>query len=107
MTTSFYEKADLENWLKPNIMYTDYGDLFEAIFEHLVSNDISFVVTDSNDRMIGVSLNLDAHNEPEVEITSQLGVVFEFLEFVEGPIRYEHTNVYKMYNFLKKKKKMF
>lgn len=87
MTTSFYEKADLENWLKPNILYTDYGDLFESIFEALIEKGLSFIVTDASGRMVGVSLNLDAHDEPQVEITSQLVKVFEFLEFVEGPIR--------------------
>lgn len=92
MTISFFEKADLENWLKPNILYTDYGDIFEAIFEELVSKDISFIVTDLNGRMVGVSLNLDAHDEPEVIINSQLTKVFEFLEFVEGPIRYDSNS---------------
>lgn len=87
MTRSFFEKADLENWLKPHIKYTDYGDIFEAIFDDLVEKDISFVVMDAQDRMVGVSLNMDAHNEPEVNITSSLSIVFEFLEFVEGPIR--------------------
>lgn len=87
MTRSFFEKADLENWLKPDIKYTDYGDLFESIFDDLVEKDISFVVLDAQDRMVGVALNMDAHNEPEVEITSLLSIIFEFLEFVEGPIR--------------------
>lgn len=89
MTRSFFEKADLENWLKPLIKYTDYGDLFEEIFDDLVEKDISFVVMDQQDRMVGVALNMDAHNEPEIEITSSLSIIFEFLEFVEGPIRYE------------------
>lgn len=87
MTTSFYEKADLEQWLKPLIRYTDYADLFEATFVHLVENDLCFIVQDANGRMVGVSLNMDANNEPEVEIHNKLEIVFEFLEYIEGPIR--------------------
>lgn len=87
MTRSFFEKADLENWLKPNIKFTDYAEVFEAIYDDLLEKDLSFVVMDGHDQMVGVSLNMDGHNEPEVEINNLLSIVFEFLEFVEGPIR--------------------
>lgn len=87
MTRSFFEKADLERWLKPNIMYTDYGDIFEAMYDHFVENGICFVVWDADDRMVGVALNTDANDEPEIEIHSKLAIVFEFLEHIEGPIR--------------------
>lgn len=87
MTRSFFEKADLERWMKPNILYTDYGEIFEAMYEHFVSNEICFVVLDETDRMVAVALNTDANDEPEIEIHSQLAVVFEFLETIEGPIR--------------------
>lgn len=54
----------------------------------LVERDLSFVVYDTNtDRIIGTALNFDARNEPEVDIKSKLLIVFEFLEFCEGPIR--------------------
>lgn len=56
----------------------------------MVEKDLSFVVLDRNtNRIIGTALNFDARNEPEVEVKSKLIIVFEFLEFVEGPIRYE------------------
>lgn len=87
MTQSFCEKADLENWLKPHFKYSDYGDIFEAIFEILVEQSISFVILDDQDRMMGAALNMDAHSEPQFEITNVLAKVFEFLEYVEGPIR--------------------
>lgn len=53
-----------------------------------MEKDLSFVVYDKNaNRVIGTALNFDARNEPEVEVKSKLIIVFEFLEFVEGPIR--------------------
>lgn len=48
----------------------------------------SFVVRAKNGKLIGVSLNFDVHDEPEVELTSQMQIVFEFLETMEQPVRY-------------------
>lgn len=45
------------------------------------------MVKDSKDRCVGVALNFDAKDEPEVNIRSKLLTVFTFLEFLEGPIR--------------------
>lgn len=60
----------------------------QDIWGALVERDLSFVVYDRNtDRIIGTALNFDARNEPEVDIKSKLLIVFEFLEFCEGPIR--------------------
>ncbi|XP_073818947.1 nonribosomal peptide synthetase ebony [Musca autumnalis] len=85
---SFYGKADLEQWLKPDILRTDYSDLISDIWNDLVERDLSFVVVDRNtNRIISTALNFDARNEPEVEVKSKLIIVFEFLEFIEGPIR--------------------
>jgi hypothetical protein len=38
---------------------------------------------------VGAALNFDALDEPEIEYDGRLTVIFEFLEFLEGPIRYE------------------
>ncbi|KAG4065477.1 hypothetical protein HA402_009038 [Bradysia odoriphaga] len=87
ITSSFFEKADLEQWLKPDILFTDYGDIIEEIWELMVEKDLSFVVKDENNQIIGVALNFDARDEPELTVTSKMIIVFEFLEHVEGPIR--------------------
>ncbi|XP_039970507.1 mycosubtilin synthase subunit C [Bactrocera tryoni] len=85
---SFYGKADLEQWLKPDIFPNDYSDLINDIWDALVEKNLSLVVRDKRtDRIIGTALNFDARAEPEVEVKSKLIIVFEFLEFVEGPIR--------------------
>ena len=87
ITTSFYEKADIEQYIKDDILRTDYADILEMIWEVIVAKDLSFIIKDSNGRSVGVSLNFDARDEPEVQVNSKLIVVFEFLEFLEGPIR--------------------
>lgn len=89
ITTSFYEKADIEHFIKEDILPTDYADILEAIWDTLVAKDLSFIIKDSNGRSVGVALNFDARDEPEVQVNSKLIVVFEFLEFLEGPIRYK------------------
>lgn len=87
ITTSFYEKADIEHYIKNELHRSDYSEILEAIWDVLVEKDLSFVIKDSNGRSVGVSLNFDAHDEPEITVTSKLIYVFEFLEYVEGPTR--------------------
>lgn len=87
ITKSFFEKADIEQFIKNDILRTDYADILEAIWEVLVEKDLSFIIKDADDRSVGVALNFDARDEPEVQVHSKLIVVFEFLEFLEGPIR--------------------
>lgn len=90
ITSSFYQKADLEKWLLPDIVESDYSDLMKALWAPLLEKKLSFVVKSTSGQVIGVSLNFDAHDEPDVEITSKLTVIFEFLEYVEGPVRDNH-----------------
>lgn len=81
------EKAELEQQLKPNISAIDYVELLECIWVELVEKAYSFVITDKSDRLIGVALNFDANDEPEPTVSSELAIIFEFLEFVEVPIK--------------------
>ncbi|XP_063239802.1 beta-alanyl-bioamine nonribosomal peptide synthetase ebony [Bacillus rossius redtenbacheri] len=87
ITTSFYEKADLERWLTPGVAVRDYAELVDALWEPLLQKQLSFVVETEDGRPVGVALNFDAHDEPAVELKSKLTIVFDFLEHLEGPIR--------------------
>lgn len=89
LTYSFYEKADLERWIKPLIKEQDYRDILEDIWDVLIEKRLSFVIKDPSGKSVGVSLNFDAYDEPEPELTNNLVIVFEFLEYVEKPIREE------------------
>lgn len=77
----------MEQWLKPQIYRSDYAEIIEDIWDFTVEKDLSFMVKDAKDRCVGVALNFDARDEPEVNIRSKLLTVFTFLEFLEGPIR--------------------
>lgn len=74
-------------WLKPHINFTDYADILNAIWDVLVEKDLSFVIKNEEEQIIGVALNFDARDEPEVVCNNKLIIVFEFLEYLEGPIR--------------------
>ncbi|CAD1473045.1 unnamed protein product [Heterotrigona itama] len=88
ITESFYNKADLEQWLMPDITKEDYNTMMEILWDPLVEKDLSFVVKSSQDgRTIGVGLNFDLWDEPELILDSKLMIVFEFLEYLEAPIR--------------------
>lgn len=87
ITTSFYQKADLEQWLMPDISTNDYTELIDAMWKPLLEKNLSFVTKNEDGKVEGVAMNFDARDEPEVHITSKLVIVFEFLETIEGPIR--------------------
>lgn len=88
ITASFYSKADLERWLIPDVKRDDYRKLMVKIWKPMVEAGLSFVLKAvDTGKILGCALNFDARNEPDVEIETKLHVVFEFLEFVEGPIR--------------------
>ncbi|XP_058813264.1 beta-alanyl-bioamine nonribosomal peptide synthetase ebony [Topomyia yanbarensis] len=89
LTYSFYEKADLERWIKPLIKEQDYRDILEDIWDVLIEKQLSFVIKDASGKSVGVSLNFDAYDEPEPEMVNNLVIIFEFLEYVEKPIREE------------------
>ncbi|XP_018568645.1 uncharacterized protein LOC108908938 [Anoplophora glabripennis] len=87
ITTSFYQKADLEQWIISYISESDYKELVDALWEPLLDKNLSFIIKSETGKIVGVALNFDAHDEPEVEIKSKLTVIFEFLESIEGPVR--------------------
>nr|CAD7261252.1 unnamed protein product [Timema shepardi] len=87
ITTSFYQKADLERWLMPDIRAEDYTELMDSMWEPLLEKNLSFVVQTQQGETVGVALNFDANDEPPVEINSKLEIVFTFLEHLECPIR--------------------
>ncbi|XP_014614771.1 PREDICTED: tyrocidine synthase 3 isoform X2 [Polistes canadensis] len=88
ITESFYSKADLEQWLIDDIKREDYRLLMDKLWGPLVEKDLSFVVKSlQNNQVIAVGLNFDLWDEPEVEIDSKLSIIFEFLEYLEKPIR--------------------
>lgn len=72
----------------PDITKEDYNTMMEIVWDPLVEKDLSFVVKSAKDgRTIGVGLNFDLWDEPELILDSKLMVVFEFLEYLEAPIR--------------------
>lgn len=89
ITTSFYQKADLEQFLFPDISESDYTELLDKLWQPLVEKRLSFVTKTDSGKTVGVALNFDARDEPDVEIHSKLVIVFEFLESIEGPVRDE------------------
>lgn len=81
------EKAELEQQLKPNIKYIDYVELLDAIWQPLVEKAYSFIIKNENNHIVGVALNFDANDEPEAPVTGPLSIIFEFLDFLEIPIK--------------------
>lgn len=87
ISNSFLEKAELEQQLKPNIQYSDYVELLDALWQPLVQKGYSFIIKNERNHIVGVALNFDANDEPEAPVSGSLSIIFEFLDFVEIPIK--------------------
>lgn len=88
IVTSFLDKSELEKQVKPNVYCNDYIELLDTIWDSLVQRAYSFIVRDEKNRIIGVTLNFDAHDELKVPLVGGLRVIFDFVDFLESPIKY-------------------
>lgn len=72
----------------PDITRADYQELMEALWNPLVEKGLSFVIKSAQSgKIIGITLSFDLWDEPELVLKSKLMIVFDFLEYLEGPIR--------------------
>jgi len=72
----------------PDITRADYRELVETMWNSFVEKNLSFVIKSAQSgKIIGVTLNFDVWDEPPVVLKSKLMIIFDFLEYVEGPIR--------------------
>lgn len=72
----------------PDITRADYRELMEAMWNPLIEKNLSFVIKSAQSgETIGVTLNFDLWDEPELILKSKLMIIFDFLEYLEGPIK--------------------
>lgn len=95
------EKAELEQQIKPNITEEAYVVLINDSWQPLIETAFSFVIADKKNRIVGVSLSFDVNNEPECNLDGPHGVIFEFLETLEAPVKFVFL---LQFSFLLKKK---
>lgn len=86
ISDSFYEKAELEQFVRPSINRGDYKESFDPVWHQLVEQGLSFVIKNTNNETLGVCLNFDLSDEPEAEMSPGLSRIFELLESIERPI---------------------
>nr|XP_049705072.1 zwittermicin A synthase ZmaJ [Helicoverpa armigera] len=89
IVSSFYNKAELEQFLKHEIDTNDYAVLISDTWPALISAKLSVVLKNSSGTPVAVALNFDARDEPDVESeeTGGLMKIMIFLEFVESSVR--------------------
>ncbi|CAK1594341.1 unnamed protein product [Parnassius mnemosyne] len=87
IVSSFYEKAELEQFLKHEIAKDDYALCVRACWSALLQARLSVVLEDLSGTPVAVALNFDARDEPEIELKGGLAKIMGFLEFVESSVR--------------------
>ncbi|VVD05712.1 unnamed protein product [Leptidea sinapis] len=87
IVSSFYEKAELEQFLRSEIHVRDYARCIDACWQPLLLADLSVVLENNEGTPVAVALNFDARDEPDIELAGGLAKIMTFLEFVEGKVR--------------------
>ncbi|KAG7295014.1 hypothetical protein JYU34_022570 [Plutella xylostella] len=87
IVSSFYEKAELEQFLKHEIEVNDYADCIDRCWNALLAARLSVVLRDESGAHIAVALNFDGRDEPDIELSGGLAKIMGFLEYVEGSVR--------------------
>lgn len=85
LSASFFHKADLDKFL-PGLKIEHYYEILGAVWDAAIKEGLSFMVKTEKGDLVGVSLNFDAEDEPELKINNPLKATMEFLEHIEGPI---------------------
>jgi AMP-binding enzyme C-terminal domain/Phosphopantetheine attachment site len=63
-----------------------YKEIIGEMWNKLVEQGFSFMVKNKNGDLIGVSLNLDATDEPEIKAVNNLRTILDFVDSLEKPI---------------------
>lgn len=85
LAQSFYTKSEIDQFL-PNLKFDHYIEVLSQMWEKASRNGLSFMVKNENSDLVGVSLNFDAKDEPEVVTDNPLKIIFDFLDSIETPV---------------------
>ncbi|KAH9629901.1 hypothetical protein HF086_008192 [Spodoptera exigua] len=75
IVSSFYNKAELEQFLKHEIDTNDYAVLISDTWPALIDAQLSVVLKNSSGVPVAVALNFDARDEPDVESEETGGTI--------------------------------
>ena len=85
---SFYNKRDMDQWLKPNIHLMEYEQGVHNMWEHIVEKNLSFIITNNETNVpLGVTINYDAYVVPELNTPNKLMILEEFEKYVQQPVK--------------------
>lgn len=85
LSASFFNKADLDKFI-PGLKIEHYYEILGAIWETAIKKGLSFMVKTEKGDLLGVSLNFDAEDEPELQVNNPLEITMEFLGSIETPV---------------------
>lgn len=60
--------------------------LIEQVWDYLLETDLSFAITDRDNDIVGISLNVDGQDQPKISISNGLGIIVEFMNSIERPV---------------------
>lgn len=83
---TFHEKLELGTYLMECVDINDQKLLIEQVWDYLLETDLSFAITDRDNDIVGISLNVDGQDQPKISISNGLGIIVEFMNSIERPV---------------------
>jgi hypothetical protein len=85
LATSYHVKGDLDSLL-PNIKKEHYIEVLQLIWDFAIKKSHSFMVKTKKDDLLGVAINFDVEERPDIVTTNPLEAIIAFLESIEKPV---------------------
>lgn len=84
LSKGFAEKDPLSKYLSRRAQYSDYVEIFDAIWEFLIEKQCSFVIRDEKHRIVGGVLNFLVYDVPELPHNEPIEFINDYLNFIEA-----------------------
>lgn len=64
----------------------DQKEFIELVWDQLLTFDVSFVITDHDGDVVGISINQDGQDQLSFMLNSSLSTIYYFLVSIESPV---------------------
>lgn len=84
LSKGFADKDPLSKYLNTRAKYSDYVEIFNAIWQFLIEKECSFIIRDEQRRMVGGVLNFLVYDVPELPPNEAIEFINDYLNFIEA-----------------------
>ena len=88
LTESFHNKGDLNQWLNSDTLHEEYEQFVRDMWEPLVDKNLSYIIVNKGTNVpVGIALNYDEYDMPEMDMTDNVMIFADFTDYLEQPVK--------------------